>query len=401
MVTRLVHIGDLHLGPGARNADRLRALDQILEENLADPQLGAWLLPGDLNHARMTIDDRNALAAVIQRAAQAAPVIVAYGNHDLPGDLDVFARIAARHHIFVIAEPQTITVPLANIDGVAAAIFVLPYPQKAGLVAAGVAKGDVPTVAADPLEAIFRYHGALLAEARAKGDIALMIGHVNVAGAVMSAGQPNIGQEIELSPRHLDLLGDCPKLLNHIHRGQTIGGAVYAGSVCRLDWGEVEPKRYLVVDVDEHGAYDIIEKPIDVAPMYHVEGELTKDGFTWHVVGGEPPASWAGCEVRVRYRFAKSEATILDKAAAVAPFAEAYRLQAEPIAMPDTALRAPAVAEARTLADKVRAWCAMNHVEASDTLIAKLAALEHGDADALIRDLVARLSNGVEKGVAA
>jgi hypothetical protein len=74
--------------------------------------------------------------------------------------------------------------------------------------------------------------------------LTLMIGHVNVAGAQLSNGQPSIGHEIELNPKHLDRLGDIPKLLNHIHKPQTIAGAHYAGSVCRLDYGEIEEKRY-------------------------------------------------------------------------------------------------------------------------------------------------------------
>ena len=70
----------------------------------------------------------------------------------------------------------------------------------------------------------------------------LFIGHANVGGAVTSSGQPNIGREIELSPRHLDRLGPIYKGLNHVHKAQEIHGAHYPGSICRLDWGEIETK---------------------------------------------------------------------------------------------------------------------------------------------------------------
>ena len=47
-MTSLVHIGDLHAAPGPRDADRYRALDQIIGEGLALEHMGAWLWPGDL-----------------------------------------------------------------------------------------------------------------------------------------------------------------------------------------------------------------------------------------------------------------------------------------------------------------------------------------------------------------
>jgi hypothetical protein len=116
--------------------------------------LGAWLWPGDLNHGRMTIDDRNALATRLLAMGNAAPVVLCYGNHDLPGDLDVFAKLKTTYPIFVVSTPEVITVTLAT--GERAAIFVLPYPTKAGLVALGIAKPDVIDAAADALDAICR-----------------------------------------------------------------------------------------------------------------------------------------------------------------------------------------------------------------------------------------------------
>jgi hypothetical protein len=59
----------------------------------------------------------------------------------------------------------------------------------------------VVETAADVLEPIFITAAAELQAAHEAGDLTLMIGHVNVAGAITSTGQPNIGREIELNPR--------------------------------------------------------------------------------------------------------------------------------------------------------------------------------------------------------
>ena len=53
MTHDFIHIGDLHLDERSpRNADRLQALDQIVAECLDREALAAWLIPGDLFHAR-------------------------------------------------------------------------------------------------------------------------------------------------------------------------------------------------------------------------------------------------------------------------------------------------------------------------------------------------------------
>jgi len=207
-----------------------------------------------------------------------------------------------------------------------------------------------------------------------------------------STGQPQIGHEIELTSGHLGRFGTRPVLLNHIHKMQQVNNATYAGSCCRLDWGEIEPKSFNVVRFTHDGqmwSSGLRQVQIDVPPMYHVEGELgphpprspvaseacgnlagpptTPHCFTWNVRNGpagpylEAPPSrnenpFTGCDVRVRYRFPASQRDTVDVAAIRAPFEGARRLVLEPIAVPDTGLRSPEVANAVGLRDKVNAW---------------------------------------------
>jgi len=395
MATSLVHIGDFHAGPGPRNAARFRALDQILDEALQLPNLGAFLWPGDLSHQRQAIADENALIERLRRMSAAAPVVLVYGNHDAEGDLDKFAHVAAGNPIYVVDRPTVLRIRLATMAF--ASIACLPYPHRHGLVLAGMANPDLVDAAAEALDGIFLQFAAELEAARGRGDLTLFIGHANVGGAVTSSGQPNIGREIELSPRHLDRLGPICTRLNHIHKGQEICGAYYPGSICRLDWGEIEEKRWLEVDYHAPGHGDeasvcfvVDEHPIDVAPMYHVEGQLTRDSFTWQVTAGpggelqDAPPSWKGCEVRVRYTFAQSEAAVINKALVSEPFAEAALLTLDPIAIPDRALRAPEVAAAKTLPEKITAWCAIAGAVASAGALMKLGALEQRAPEQLL-----------------
>lgn len=395
-MSRFVHIGDLHLGPGPRNADRLRALDAIIAAGCA--RASAWLWPGDLNHGRMAIDDRNALAQRIVTMANRAPVVIVRGNHDLPGDLDIFARLHALYPVRVVTSPEVITLRAPSGDELR--IACLPYPDKAALVSAGVGHDD--PAAATVLADLFDRFGAALDTARREGQIPLFLGHVNVAGAITSSGQPNIGREIELDAALLDRLGPCYKALNHIHKAQTIHGATYAGSVCRLSWGEIEPKTWNEIFVYRGGEYDVVLHPIDVAPMVHIEGTYSREfGFRWHAEGGCTDdlvaTAFANCEVRVRYRFKASERSVVNEARVREPFRHAARLALEPVAVPDRDIRAPQVAMARTLRDKLQAWAETAGETLSDSVLDKLAQLEHGEATALLDQIARRLDVPVQE----
>lgn len=402
MTHRFVHIGDLHLGPNTRNEDRMRAFDQILSEQIGTG-VAAYLFPGDINHGRMSIPDKNFLVSRARRLADDAPLVVVVGNHDLPGDADFLAELKGRWPIYVVTRSTVLHVPLAT--GAIAAIACIPYPTRAGLVAAGTASSNIVDAARQALDVIFMVFAAELKEASERGEIPLMIGHVNVGGAIVSSGQPNIGKEIEIDQAMLDRLGPIYKGLNHIHKAQEIGGAFYAGSLCRLDWGEVEEKSYTVVEVpeDRELSYLVTRKPLDVAPMYLVAGRLTRGTFFWAIqrssdqndIGtpGEPPSGgWEGCEVRVRYKFNANEKTALDEALVRAPFEGAKRLDLDPIGIRERASRAPEVAAAVTFEGKVEAFVRRSEVPWTPGLETKLAALQSPDGGAFLTDVQNSLS---------
>ena len=374
---QVVAIGDLHSdSTNPRNGARLEALDQIVTEGLTLPNLAAWAVLGDVFHHRSTPEDRNQLAGRVLRMANAAPVIMLTGNHEQPGDLAIFGELAATWPIAVVDQPIVLQLPTPT--GATLTVAGLPYPHKANLIAGGVTADETLQAGGQYLQDILRSFAIGL---DAPNTLPLFLGHINVAGSIASNGQPQIGREIELAPNLLDLLGpQVPKLLGHIHKPQTVGGndpAYYVGSVCRLDWGEVEGKRYLVVEYsDDRDLRPLItSRPIATAPMYRVEGELTRDGFIVDL--GDYPATWDGCEVRVRYRFAASERNVLDHSLVRVPFDGALRLEVEPVAVPDRALRAPEVAAAHTLADKVQAWARLSGATVTDGVVTKLARLEH------------------------
>lgn len=387
-----VVIGDTHLAPGPRQGDKLAALEQILQHGRALEHLAGWLWPGDLFHATSTIADRNALKEIVKRMANAAPVIICYGNHDAPGDLDIFADLAAHYRVVVVSQPQVVRVDTPA--GGEVAVFALPYPHKGQLVGAGVAHDDLGAAARHALEPVFLAAAHDLATAQSDGAVALVMGHINIGGASASTGQPQIGREIELDPSLLARFGAIPKVFNHIHLPQELHGAYIPGSIAAMDFGEMEAKRFLVIEYrrSSEGAWShsVVSHPLAVAAQYHVEGALTREGFVYAVKagpGGETcptPASWKGADVRVRCTYRRSEYSALQRAHVDAEFAEVRSLKVEMVPLSDTVLRAPEVVAAISLTDKLERYCALSGVPWTDALAGKVDALQQIDAEVLI-----------------
>lgn len=401
MTHTVLHIGDIHLCSGhPRNEDRLRALDQILTYASTVEHLAATVIPGDLFHQKSTVTDRNELADRLVALATMAPIAIAQGNHDEPEGLDIFARLDTRWPIQIATTttgPRMIEMPTPT--GIRIACFALPWPYKGGMVAAGVDHASLDQEGRHLLDPVFMWAAAELEAAAARGCLPLMIAHATIGGATASSGQPQIGTgSIEIDPGLLARLGPIYKGFSHIHKHQALHGAVYAGSICRMDFGENEEKGFIEVEYQRDG--DRWEhrwgfRPLQVSAQLLVEGNLTRDRFVWHIVGHECAelpcddcaARVPGADVRVKYSFVKAEIGALDVAKIHAAFAEARSLKLEPVAALEHQVRAPEIVAAATLEAKVEAYADRHGIAWTPGLVDKLAALQSKDGAALLTEL--------------
>jgi len=441
-------IGDTHLqSTHWRNADRLRAFSDAIDAASKLPNLRAIVHMGDVFHTTSTPEDRLAVADLVQRAADLAPFLEVEGNHGRQKDTNIYARLKSKHEIRVVTSPE-----IVRLGGVTFA--VLPYPSKAAMVAAGATREAQVQIAHDAFDLMAMVDAAAW---EADSGPKMVVGHLTIRGAVTSVGQPLVAVELEMDPLTLSRYGDCPKLFGHIHKHQVVSDAVYVGSCCRMDWGEVESKGWCLVEfgparpgaagrgsagigmargrtaiVLERQDWRVIFNELDVVPMYHVQGVLSRDAFDWQVRKGpdgptdEPPTvriirdlkpthgelvgdllsiacdvvdseevvDWTGCDVRVRAKYPQSERAVIGDAREriATMFPGARHLEIELSAVPDRQLRAPEVAAATTVEEKLKAMARLDGTEwAGEVERCATLLLSTEDGDAIVADVEARL----------
>lgn len=429
-------IGDTHLqSTHWRNDDRLAAFDAALSAALELPQLRVIVHMGDIFHGATTPEDRLAAADRLERAAKHVPVIEVEGNHGKPLDTSLYTRLRTQSGIHVCTEPE-----LIHVGGILFA--VLPYPSKAAMVAAGATREAQVKIAHDAFDLM-----AIEDSAGPWEDWTgpkMLIGHLTIAGAVTSVGQPLVAVELEMDPLTLARYGDCPKVFGHIHKHQVVGDAVYVGSSCRMDWGETERKGWLLVDFHNSRSakpwtHKWHFKELPIPPMYHVQGTLSRNVFDWQVRKGpdgpidDMPAArvpctvcgpqtispgdlfdvtedsqlrctvcngqrelvdWTDCDVRVRAKYPQAERLVhgdaKERIARMFPNAR-YR-DIELIAVQSRELRAPEVAAAVTVGEKLKVMARLDGTEwVGDVERCTELLLSTEDGDAVVADVQSRL----------
>ena len=375
---RLGHTGDLHLTDGPRFDDTLACLYAVADDGRAQG-VQLWAVPGDLAGTtvphRQTTRERNALDDWIRTLAETAPVVVIYGNHDAPGDLDRIGKLEGRHAIHLVDRPAVLTVAGARV-------FCLPYPHKRDWLATTTAAdidGQHREVEGG-LRALLDGWATDVAAARVAGQPTIFLGHVSIGGCAVAGGEVlPPGQEIEVSVGDLTALGCDYSGASHIHLCQEMApGIWYAGSPARSAFGEEDEKGYLIVDVAP-GLPPQVHRRLTPARRFVTIEARWADG-RWDVAVPEV----AGAEVRIRATIAEEDAAAADMAAldALVVAAGAHATQPERRIVPTTRVRHAAITAATTPAAQVEAFFDSLGAGGPETdqrarCLAKLAELEH------------------------
>ncbi len=371
---KIAHLGDLHLRHDNRFEDTVACLDHAISEAIAR-EVDLFVQAGDVFDTKSVPAERNAFAAALQRMAAAAPVVIIRGNHDKPGDLDLFDRLETHFPVYVYDRPEVVTVAGVRV-------YALPYLDKSMAVATLAA--DLGIEGAD--EAITNLVAATLDAWREDfvhtvDAPAILLGHLTIAGSILSNGEPHPQQGIQLAIGDFD--GFDAAMLGHIHKAQVCDAAGrirYPGSISRANFGESQdPKGWWLWDIPARGAEPRVEfVEVPARRMLTFTAEYFEE-FGWEEYVDVEAAQ--GAEVRVRITVPEDRQT---EAAAKAvdlreQLAHAHSLKVETRTVPVGRVRAGEIAEAKTPGEKLSAFWLATEAPAlgldEDRLQGKLAEL--------------------------
>lgn len=338
-----------------------------IERRSGDPETAIHLAvhSGDMYERKSTPRERLAAAGFVQGLTDWCPVLIVRGNHDAIDDLPLLARLEPSGpsflHRIVVEEEASVH----SLGGVAVA--AVAWPRKAALLAAVGATGKEAgeQAASGALRDVLRGLGSQLAEHEGPR---LLVMHAMVRNSVTSTGQPLVGMDMEIGLEDLALVRADAYALGHIHKGQAweIVGApvIYPGSPRRTAFGELEPKGYVIIEIDDEmvledgthpTTWTFVETPC--TPMVQIESTwadgLFDDG-NQYIADAEN-----GAEVRFRYRVSSDDRAAAKRAALefrdeiLAAGAISVKIEEEVIA--SASARAPEIAAAKTLSEKLTA----------------------------------------------
>ena len=279
MAIRILHVGDVHLGVelygrpepqrgyNSRVADFLLCLDAALEHA---QEADVVLFAGDLyknSDPNQTV--QREFARRICRLSRQTPVVIIPGNHDVPNTMgranavDIFSALEVPD-VTVIRDPA-----LKTIETKAGPLLVaaLPFVPRSRLLAQEETRGkDIAEIQelvrlrmAESIEGMAADAEEARKELGAETP-AVLLGHLNVQGATWGGySRPSLLPEVQLPASVLRNPVFDYVALAHIHKWQRIGmpdlqpPVVYAGSIERVDFGEEDEEKVVVMVTLERG----------------------------------------------------------------------------------------------------------------------------------------------------
>lgn len=214
---KIVSCGDLHLdsilGGYDKSDDAKRALEFVVELTIGKDLL---VLLGDMFNTKAP--SPKAYAAFIEALEMiSCPVVMLEGNHDNGAYLP-FDKMNSEKGLKIIREPTFYEMENNKIG-------FCNYVR------------DGKKKAQDQVDNFFDEAGQ---------GAKVVFSHLAVIGASMSTGSPMGEGEVHI-PKEVAKKAPYRVINGHIHKAQTIGSVVNPGSLVRVDFGEREDKKHVIV----------------------------------------------------------------------------------------------------------------------------------------------------------
>lgn len=377
---RVAHISDSHCDERGRLVDwravHAAFFDQVREFN---PDL--ILHTGDLFERRSTPAERNAVADWLLACSDVCPVAIVQGNHDAPGDLDIFRHLGGEYGITVFSRPTLALEDALHIPiglGRRLTVLALPWFDRANVAALLPATSDQDRLRETTLDAARQLLAILrmvATAARNRGDFPILGAHVMVGGSETSSGQTLIGQSVEFAPAELADIADYVAL-GHIHKPQQWDRVGYVGSPMAQNFGEDHPHGWNAVSIGESVDVQFRELPGRRIRLFTAEFDATG-----RLVNDDVDDVRSSDLVRIRYRVPAEALPLVDEARIRALVGgEPAELKLEAVVLAETRARCSEITAVTSMFDKVLAYFDAKSIRLGDDQLdgirAKLASIE-------------------------
>jgi len=261
---KIIHAGDLHYCP-EKKEEFLKSARKLIEVG-REIKVDLYVFPGDFFDKSIKNTDYAGLPevkAIMLKLLDIAPIVVIYGTitHDIPGCYDIFCNLNAVHGFTIIQPGQdyylTSAIPYYSGNNLAMSapfistgkrsnsdrllILGLPEPQKNWFLKdKSLSKIDGDEAIKNGLKDLLLGYGAIRKENK---DLpCLFMYHGNVTGSVLCNGQQLKPGAIEIGKDDLRMVD--PDMI-----------ALYSGSGYPVNWGELDPKGFYVVNLKPGETY--------------------------------------------------------------------------------------------------------------------------------------------------
>lgn len=378
---RILSSGDHHFDEHSHRFAECVRIHSWMVDTAREEGVNLFLSSGDIYERASTPTEREAVAEWLTRMAEVCPVVISKGNHDRHRDAAILRRLRTKHPVIVEEA--------AGVHRVAgAAIGAMAWPETGYLAARLGSTEGTDFAVREALQACLRWIGMELDQ---HDGPRVLLGHFMVDGSAVSTGQPLLGMPINLGLTDLALARAHLGVMGHIHLAQCfdVFGAphYYTGSSFRTDFGQLEPKTVLLAEFDGHRLVSTREIETPCTPMVHVHAEWHEELAT---IGGWKKSieEARGAETRLRYHVAVDQRSAASAAAAeladMMRAAGAISVKVEEVVITERRARAPEVALAATLTEKIQRFWEAKGFDPGDRrgpLLAKASSLEVADAE--------------------
>ena len=409
-MVKILHFADAHIdmanfgrhdpesGLPIRVMDFLRSLDEIVDAAIEE-DVDLVLFAGDAYRDRSPAPtfQREWGRRVMRLSRAGIPTLLLVGNHDLSpalgraNALDNFATLEVPH-VRVLDRPALLGPE--DLDGLPLQVIAIPWISRSGFMAhLGLKVGD-PSTLYQQLEVRLSELVKGWIDESVNPDLPVVLtAHCSVQGAsyggertVMLGGDLVLSGSLVKDPR-LDYVA-----LGHIHKPQNLNEGrhppvIYPGSIERVDFGEVNDKKYFVIAQVTRGETQVSWRELENIRPFHDRFLRLKDrqGISEQLRAALPPTEQLkGAILRLVLEYPRDWEALIDDAALREYAEECFEFHLVKRPHIEARIRLPdnqTIGSLTALELLVKYWQAMHVDETQIQALRELAARTMGEVD--------------------